>query len=154
LAYVTRTTLSVDDPREIFAALTARLPTLAGPELRGLCYATQDRQDAVRELAGQVALGRVLGSANRSHSNLLRDPTEEIGVPAHLIVDAKGIQPVWFNGIASVGMTAGASAPEGLVQGVVEAIGKLRATSVEVLQGSTENTRFKLPPEVTGEKHL
>lgn len=154
LAYVTQTTLSVDDTRAIIAALKKRFPAIAGPELRDICYATQNRQNAVRELADSVDLVLVIGSANSSNSNRLRDLAEEIGVEAHLIDDAKSLNPHWFDSINSVGITAGASAPEQLVQGVVHAIGAIRTTAVETLQGITENTRFKLPPEATGERLL
>lgn len=148
LAYVTQTTLSVDDTKDIIAALKSRFPTITGPELRDICYATQNRQNAVRELASQVNLLLVIGSANSSNSNRLRDLASEIGVQAHLIDDARGLQPHWFDSIDSVGITAGASAPEHLVQGVVDAIGKLRPTRVDSMDGEAENTRFKLPPEV------
>ncbi|MBY0408024.1 MAG: 4-hydroxy-3-methylbut-2-enyl diphosphate reductase, partial [Rickettsiales bacterium] len=131
-----------------------RFPGIAGPELRDICYATQNRQNAVRDLARQVELMLVIGSANSSNSNRLRDLADEMGVRAHLIDDAKGLQPQWFNAIGSVGITAGASAPEHLVQGVVAAIGTLRPTVVETMKGDEENTRFKLPAEVTGEKRL
>jgi len=154
LAYVTQTTLSVDDTKDIIAALKARFPTIAGPELRDICYATQNRQNAVRTLASQVNLLLVVGSANSSNSNRLRDLAAEIGIPAHLIDDAKSLQPHWFDGIDTVGITAGASAPEHLVQGVVEAIGLVRPTVVETMAGEAEHTRFKLPPEVTGERKL
>jgi 4-hydroxy-3-methylbut-2-enyl diphosphate reductase len=154
LAYVTQTTLSVDDTKDIITALKKRFPSIAGPELRDICYATQNRQNAVRALARQVELLLVIGSANSSNSNRLRDLAAEIGIPAYLIDDAKGIQPSWFEHIASVGITAGASAPEHLVQGVIHAIGTLRSTVTETMQGTTENTRFKLPPEVTGERKL
>ncbi len=152
LAYVTQTTLSVDDTRDIIAALKARFPSIAGPELRDICYATQNRQNAVRELAQTCDLVLVIGSANSSNSNRLRDLAAESGVPAHLIDDARSLQPNWFEAIAAVGITAGASAPEHLVQDVVAAIGKLRPTEVSTMAGIVENTRFKLPPEVTGEK--
>ena len=154
LAYVTQTTLSVDDTKDIIAALKARFPAIQGPELRDICYATQNRQNAVRELAQQVDLLLVIGSANSSNSNRLRDLAEEIGITAYLIDDAKSLQPQWFDAIGSVGVTAGASAPEHLVQGVVEAIGRLRSTILETMPGEAENTRFKLPPEVTGERKL
>ena len=149
LAYVTQTTLSVDDTKGIIAELKARFPAIAGPELRDICYATQNRQNAVRELAKQVELLLVIGSANSSNSNRLRDLAEEIGIPAHLIDNAGNIQPSWFDHVASVGITAGASAPEHLVQDVIKALEKLRATTVETMQGAAENTRFKLPPEAT-----
>jgi 4-hydroxy-3-methylbut-2-enyl diphosphate reductase len=154
LAYVTQTTLSVDDTKEIITVLKARFPTITGPELRDICYATQNRQNAVRQLAQNVDMVLVIGSANSSNSNRLRDLAEELGRPAHLIDDARALNPAWFDKIVSVGITAGASAPEHLVQGVVESIGKLRATAVETLETLKENTRFKLPPEVTGENRL
>lgn len=152
LAYVTQTTLSVDDTKDIIAALKNRFPNITGPELRDICYATQNRQNSVRDLAKQVDVVLVVGSANSSNSNRLRDLAEEIGVTAYLIDDAKNLNPHWFDNINSVGITAGASAPEHLVQGVVNAISKLRPTITENLAGISENTRFKLPPEVTGEK--
>ena len=154
LAYVTQTTLSVDDTKDIITALKNRFPNIAGPELRDICYATQNRQNAVRDLAAQVDMILVIGSANSSNSNRLRDLASEIGVTAYLIDDARGLQPQWFDSITSVGITAGASAPEHLVEGVVQAIGKLRPTTTRTMDGAAENTRFKLPPEVTGEKNL
>ncbi len=154
LAYVTQTTLSVDDTKDIIAALKLRFPNIAGPELRDICYATQNRQNAVRDLAKLVDMVLVVGSANSSNSNRLRDLSEEIGVKAHLIDDEKALKPEWFNDIASVGITAGASAPEHLVQGIVQAIGLLRPITTEALQTMKENTRFKLPPEVTGERRI
>lgn len=154
LAYVTQTTLSVDDTKDIIAALKARFPNITGPELRDICYATQNRQNAVRDLAKQVDILLVVGSANSSNSNRLRDLAGEIGITAYLIDDAKSLNPDWFNNIKSVGITAGASAPEHLVQGVVSAVSILRPTITETLSGIAENTRFKLPPEVTGERRL
>ncbi|MDX2074126.1 MAG: 4-hydroxy-3-methylbut-2-enyl diphosphate reductase [Alphaproteobacteria bacterium] len=154
LAYVTQTTLSVDDTKDIINALKTRFPTIAGPELRDICYATQNRQNSVRELAQQVELVLVIGSKNSSNSNRLRDLATEMGVQAYLIDDAQDVQPGWFDRVETVGITAGASAPEHLVQGVVEAIGKLRPTRVTTMDGTPEKTRFKLPPEVTGEKKL
>ena len=154
LAYVTQTTLSVDDTKDIITTLKNTFPHIAGPELRDICYATQNRQNAVRELASQVDLLLVVGSKNSSNSNRLRDLAEEIGIPAYLIDDAKSLQPHWFDHVGSVGITAGASAPEHLVQGVVKAIGTLRPTTITTMSGTPENTRFKLPPEATGEKRL
>ncbi len=154
LAYVTQTTLSVDDTKDIIAALKLRFPNITGPELRDICYATQNRQNAVRDLAKQVDILLVVGSANSSNSNRLRDLASEIGITAYLIDDAKSLNPDWFNNIKSVGITAGASAPEHLVQGVVNAVSTLRPTITETLSGIAENTRFKLPPEVTGERRL
>lgn len=154
LAYVTQTTLSVDDTKDIITALKARFPDIAGPELRDICYATQNRQNAVRNLAQKVDMLLVVGSANSSNSNRLRDLAVEIGVSSHLIDDEHNLNPEWFDEISTVGITAGASAPEHLVQGVVKAIARIRPTIVENLTGISENTRFKLPPEVTGEKMI
>lgn len=154
LAYVTQTTLSVDDTKDVIAALKKRFPQIAGPELRDICYATQNRQNAVRKLAEQVELLLVIGSKNSSNSNRLRDLAAEIGVPAHLIDDAKNLDPHWFDHVHTIGITAGASAPEHLVQGVIEAIGKIRPIAVSMMDGEQERTRFKLPAEVTGERKL
>ena len=148
LAYVTQTTLSVDDTKEIIDALKARFPSLKGSDLRDICYATQNRQNAVRALAKKVDILLVVGSKNSSNSNRLRDLAEEIGIPAYLIDDAKDLQKKWFEEISAVGITAGASAPEHLVQGVVAAIAVSRETLVEELDGINENTRFKLPAEL------
>jgi len=148
LAYVTQTTLSVDDTKDIIAALKARFPSIAGPELRDICYATQNRQNAVRALAAQVDVLLVIGAANSSNSNRLRDLGQEMGVPSYLIADAGAIDPAWLADVACVGITAGASAPEGLVQGVVGRLGQLRPITVSTLDGVVENTKFRLPPEV------
>lgn len=150
LAYVTQTTLSVDDTKSIIAALKARFPTIAGPDLRDICYATQNRQNSVRQLAKNVECVLVIGSANSSNSNRLRDLAAEMGVPAHLIDGAQDINPQWVNGLASIGVTAGASAPELLVEQVIARLRELRpAAHVTTLEGMNENTRFKLPPQVT-----
>ncbi len=111
LAYITQTTLSVDDTRGIIAALTARFPTIVGPDVRDICYATQNRQQAVRDLARAVDMILVVGSRNSSNSNRLREIGEELGKPAYLIDDADALRPEWFAGVESVGLTAGASAP-------------------------------------------
>ncbi len=148
LAYVTQTTLSVDDTRGIIEALKKRFPHIQGPDLRDICYATQNRQNAVRALANAVELLLVVGANNSSNSNRLRDLAEEMGVRAHLIADSSAIHPKWFDGVESVGITAGASAPEHLVQGVVEAISKLYPAEISTMDGVEEHTRFKLPPEV------
>lgn len=154
LAYVTQTTLSVDDTKEVIAALKKRFPTIVGPELRDICYATQNRQNAVRALASQVDLLLVIGSKNSSNSNRLRDLAGEMGIIAHLIDEARNLNPHWFDGVQTLGITAGASAPEHLVQGVISAISTIRAVQVVTMEGIEEHTRFKLPPEVTGEKKL
>jgi len=149
LAYVTQTTLSVDDTRTVIEALKARFPSIKGPDLRDICYATQNRQNAVRDLAKTVDMILVIGSHNSSNSNRLRDLGEEMGVPSHLVDDERSIQPQWLEGIESVGVTAGASAPELLVDKVIARLQALRPSEVKTLDGITENTRFKLPPEVT-----
>jgi len=149
LAYVTQTTLSVDDTANIIAALKKRFPNIQGPDLRDICYATQNRQNAVRELARKVDLILVIGSINSSNSNRLRDLGEEMGVTSYLIDDESGINPDWLQDIKSVGVTAGASAPEILVDNVLAKIGSIRTAEILPLEGISENTRFKLPPEVT-----
>lgn len=148
LAYVTQTTLSVDDTRGIIEALKRRFPKIVGPDLKDICYATQNRQNAVREIVQRVDLLLVVGAKNSSNSNRLRDIGEEEGIPAYLINDATEIDPQWLEGISSVGLSAGASAPEHLVNGVIKAISVLRPTRVELLDGVIERTKFKLPEEV------
>ncbi len=150
LAYVTQTTLSVDDTAHIIRALKARFPEIAGPELRDICYATQNRQNAVRALAPQVDVLLVVGAQNSSNSNRLRDLGEELGVKAYLVGDSHDLNPAWFDGVNTVGITAGASAPEHLVQGVVRALQALSPSEVSTLTGTPENVHFKLPKEVAG----
>ncbi len=154
LAYVTQTTLSVDDTRSIIDALKERFPTIKGPDLRDICYATQNRQNAVRELAKHVELILVIGSVNSSNSSRLRDLGEETGVTSYLIDDETAIKPEWLANIKSIGVTAGASAPEVLVDKVMSRLQSLRQAEVVMLEGITENTRFKLPPEVTDKPFL
>jgi 4-hydroxy-3-methylbut-2-enyl diphosphate reductase len=153
LAYVTQTTLSMDDTREIIAALQARFPQIVGPEVDDICYATQNRQVAVRALAAQVDLVLVVGARNSSNSNRLREVAEHAGVPAHLVQDASDIQPGWLRSPAletlRVGVTSGASTPEGLVQGVVAALRQRHAGPVVQLAGVREDTRFRLPAELS-----
>lgn len=148
LAYVTQTTLSVDDTKTIIAALKARFPSIHGPDTRDICYATQNRQQAVKELAKQVDLLLVVGSANSSNSNRLRDLGTECGIPAYLIDDATDIDPQWLNGVSKIGLTAGASAPELLVERVVKFLETLRVVHVEPFNVVEENVAFNLPPEV------
>jgi 4-hydroxy-3-methylbut-2-enyl diphosphate reductase len=148
LAYITQTTLSVDDTRGIIAALKARFPAIVGPDVRDICYATQNRQQAVRELAALVDLILVVGSRNSSNSNRLREIGEELGKPAYLIDDASALRPEWFQGIAAVGLTAGASAPETLVQGVIEGLRAMATIEIETLEGVAEDVRFRFPPEL------
>ncbi len=148
LAYITQTTLSVDDTRGIIAALTARFPAIVGPDVRDICYATQNRQQAVRELAAVVDLILVVGSRNSSNSNRLREIGEELGKPAYLIDDAAALRREWFRGIASVGLTAGASAPETLVRGVIEGLRAIAPVEIETLAGVAEDVRFRFPLEL------
>ena len=148
LAYVTQTTLSVDDTRGIIAALKERFPAIIGPDVRDICYATQNRQQAVRDLAGQVDLILVVGSRNSSNSNRLREIGQELGHPAFLIDDADALRPEWFAGINSVGVTAGASAPETLVQGVLDGLRRFGEIEVSTLAGVAEDVRFRFPAEL------
>ncbi len=148
LSYITQTTLSVDDTRGIIAALKARFPSIVGPDVRDICYATQNRQQAVRELAQVVDMILVVGSRNSSNSNRLREIGEELGKPAYLIDDAGALQAAWFEGISSVGVTAGASAPELLVQGVLDGLRQFGETEVSTLAGVAENVRFRFPAEL------
>jgi len=148
VAYVTQTTLSVDDTRAIIEALQARFPGMIGPRHDDICYATQNRQDAVRELAEQVELVLVVGSVNSSNSNRLRELAEKQGVPAYLVDGAQDIRPEWLEGLASVGVTAGASAPESLVRGVITRLQEVGDGSVRELNGIPENMEFALPREL------
>ena len=148
LAYVTQTTLSVDDTRQIIAALQQRVPAIVGPDVRDICYATQNRQQAVRELAKEVDVILVVGSRNSSNSNRLREIGAELGKPSYLIDDAEALQPEWFDGVASVGVTAGASAPELLVQGVIEGLRQFHEVTVHTLAGVAEDVRFRFPAEL------
>ncbi len=148
LAYITQTTLSVDDTRGIINALKARFPEIVGPDVRDICYATQNRQQAVRDLAQVVDMILVVGSRNSSNSNRLKEIGDEIGKPAYLIDDAEALRPEWFRGIATVGLTAGASAPEMLVQGVIDGLRQFDAVEVTTLAGVAENVRFRFPAEL------
>lgn len=148
LAYVTQTTLSVDDTRVIIEALRKRFPAIKGPDLRDICYATQNRQNAVREIAKEVQLLLVVGSQKSSNSNRLRDLGDEERIPAYLINDATELNPDWLEGVERVGLSAGASAPEHLVEGVVKALSTLRDVTLQPHDGIVETTRFKLPKEV------
>ena len=146
VAYVTQTTLSVDDTRAVIEALKARFDDLVGPGTADICYATQNRQNAVHALCERVDLLLVVGSPNSSNSNRLREIGVERGKPAYLVPDGSGIEPGWLNGVATIGLTAGASAPEELVQSVIDAIARLRPVTVETLDGIEEKLQFRLPP--------
>jgi 4-hydroxy-3-methylbut-2-enyl diphosphate reductase len=148
LSYITQTTLSVDDTRGIIAALKARFPAIVGPDVRDICYATQNRQEAVHHLAELVDLILVVGSRNSSNSNRLREIGAELGRPSYLIDDAAALQPAWFENVRTVGLTAGASAPEILVQGVIEGLQRFGHVKIETLAGTPEDVKFKLPAEV------
>ncbi len=148
LSYITQTTLSVDDTRGIIQALKARFPAIVGPDVRDICYATQNRQQAVRELAQAVDMILVVGSRNSSNSNRLKEIGDELGKPAYLIDDAAALQAEWFVGMSSVGLTAGASAPEMLVQGVIEGLRRFGEVEVSTLPGVEENIRFRFPAQL------
>jgi 4-hydroxy-3-methylbut-2-enyl diphosphate reductase len=148
LAYTTQTTLSVDDTREIIQALQARFPAIQGPKHDDICYATQNRQDAVRLLSGRCEVVLVVGSVNSSNSNRLRELAEKQGARAFLIDGAEHIDPAWVAGATRIGVTAGASAPEVLVQGVLFRLRELGASSVEHMDGEPENVVFALPKEL------
>jgi 4-hydroxy-3-methylbut-2-en-1-yl diphosphate reductase len=148
LAYVTQTTLSVDDTRQIIAALKARFPDIRGPDVRDICYATQNRQTAVRELAKLVDMILVVGSRNSSNSNRLREIGQQLGKPSYLIDDAGALRPEWFEGVGSVGVTAGASAPEMLVREVLEGLRRFGEVDISTMDGVAEDVRFRFPPEL------
>ena len=148
VAYITQTTLSVDDTRGIIAALQKRFSDIVGPEMRDICYATQNRQAAVRELSRQVDVILVVGAKNSSNSNRLREIGLETGIPSYLIADSSELKPEWVKDARSVGLTAGASAPEVLVDGVIDALGRLGPVEVSVLAGREETVEFRLPSEL------
>jgi len=145
LAYVTQTTLSLDDAAAVIGALKRRFPAIAEPKKADICYATQNRQDAVKFMAPQVDLVIVVGSVNSSNSNRLREVAERFGVPAYLVDGAEHIEPAWLQGRQRIGVTAGASAPEVLVSAVVDRLRALGAGSVRPLTGVEENVVFPLP---------
>ena len=148
LAYVTQTTLSVDDTRDVIEALKARFPNIVGPDVKDICYATQNRQQAVRELARQVNLILVVGAQNSSNSNRLCEIGKDMGVATHLIEDASAFDPSWLDGVDAVGITAGASTPEELVQELILRLREYRDIDLEVLDGIEEHMQFKLPHEL------
>ena len=145
LAYVTQTTLSIDDTANVIAALKERYPAIQGPRKDDICYATQNRQDAVKRLADKCDMVFVVGSTNSSNSNRLREIAEKKGVRSYLIDDAGEIEPEWLDGVEMLGITAGASAPEILVEGVIERCKSLRPATVSDLSGPAENVTFALP---------
>ena len=153
LAYVTQTTLSVDDTREIIAALEERFPRIVGPDLKDICYATQNRQTAVRRLASLADVMLVIGADYSSNSNRLREISDDAGTDSYLIPDADGLDPSWVEGARTVGITAGASAPEELVQNLIRRLGDLFDITVSDLDGIEENVTFRLPRELLDAGH-
>ncbi len=145
LAFVTQTTLSMDDTATIIAALKARFPAITGPRKDDICYATQNRQDAVKQLAAQCDVVIVVGSPSSSNSNRLREVADYMTVPAYLVDNASELKEEWLSGKLHIGLTAGASAPEVLVQEVIARLKEMGATSVRELEGIKENVVFPLP---------
>lgn len=148
LAYITQTTLSVDDTRGVIAALEARFTDLVGPDVTEICYATQNRQTAVRDLCRVVDVLLVVGAENSSNSNRLREIGVDEGLPSYLVADGSAIDPIWFEGVAAVGLTAGASAPDELVDSVIAALRALGPVRVSQLDGIEESVEFSLPSEL------
>ncbi len=145
VAYVTQTTLSVDETREIIGSLKKRFPEIKGPDVKDICYATQNRQTAVRQLAGMADILLVVGARNSSNSNRLREIGSEIGIPSYLIDDADSLDPDWMVGVETVGITAGASAPEELVLDLIHRLDEFGKVEVAEVGDIEENMHFKLP---------
>jgi 4-hydroxy-3-methylbut-2-enyl diphosphate reductase len=148
LAYVTQTTLSVDDTKGVIAALKRRFTDITGPDTSDICYATQHRQQAVRDLCKVSDVILVVGAANSSNSNRLREIGVEEGLPSYLIADGDELNPEWVEGVKTVGLTAGASAPEELIQSVIDALRRLGPVEVSTMDGIVENIEFRLPGEL------
>jgi 4-hydroxy-3-methylbut-2-enyl diphosphate reductase len=148
VAYITQTTLSVDDTKAVIAALRARFSNLVGPETRDICYATQNRQTAVRELAKLVDVIIVVGARNSSNSNRLREIGQEAGVPSYLVADGSEVRPEWLQGKHMIGLTAGASAPDVLVEDVVAALRRFAPIQISTLPGIEERIQFRLPSQL------
>lgn len=148
ISFVTQTTLSVDETRDVISALKDQYPAIQGPRKDDICYATQNRQDAVRQLAPEVDVMLVVGSKNSSNSNRLRELAERLGTKAYLLDDASQLQEEWFIGINTVGVTAGASAPEVLVQSVIDRLYQLGGRELKQMDGVEENTVFEVPIEL------
>ncbi|MBS0239167.1 MAG: 4-hydroxy-3-methylbut-2-enyl diphosphate reductase [Proteobacteria bacterium] len=148
VAYITQTTLSVDDTRSTIEAVKSRFTDVIGPETRDICYATQNRQTAVRELCRFVEALIVVGASNSSNSNRLREIGAEYGIPSYLVADGSAVDPAWLAGKNVVGVTAGASAPDVLVEDVLTAIAQIAPIEIEMLDGVEEKITFRLPPEL------
>ncbi len=145
LAYVTQTTLSVDDTRDVIDALVLRFPSIKGPNLKDICYATQNRQNAVREMTGEIDVLIVVGSSNSSNSNRLAELGLRKGLPAYLVDDPARVEASWFDGKHTIGVTAGASAPESLVRRILARLEELGVSGVREMDGEPENVVFHLP---------
>lgn len=148
LSFMTQTTLSVDDTSEVIDALNARFPKIIGPRKDDICYATTNRQEAVRDLAGQADLVLVVGSKNSSNSNRLAELAQRVGKPSYLIDSADDINPDWLRDVDTIGLTAGASAPDVLVQQVISRLQELGADEISQLEGREENIIFEVPKEL------
>ena len=148
IAYVTQTTLSVDDTRTVIAALHDTFEDVAGPDIADICYATQNRQSAVRDLCRVSDMLIVVGAENSSNSSRLREIGVELGLPSYLVADGDGLDPAWFNGVSAVGLTAGASAPDELIHHVIAAMRLLGPVEVSALDGVEEKIEFALPREL------
>jgi len=149
LSYVSQTTLSVDDTRDTIEALKARFPSIIGPDVKDICYATQNRQTSVRELSQRVDMLLVVGASNSSNSNRLQEIGAETGVATHLIEDPQAFDPFWLEDVNTLGITAGASTPEELVQELIEKIRECRKVRLESSKGEDENVQFRLPPQLS-----
>ena len=150
IAYITQTTLSVDDTRSTIAAVKKKFIDVIGPETRDICYATQNRQTAVRELARLVDLILVVGASNSSNSNRLREIGEEVGIPSYLVADGSELKREWFAADSKIGLTAGASAPEVLVDDVIDTLRRFGPVELSMLDGAEENVSFRIPRELVG----
>lgn len=148
VAYITQTTLSVDDTRDVIDALRQRFPKIVGPDVKDICYATQNRQAAVRELASVVDLVLVVGARNSSNSNRLCEVSNISGVPSYLIEDPSKLDPAWLQGKKSIGITAGASTPEELVRDLITKLREYADLQISTMDGIVENVRFSLPSEL------
>ncbi|QHE91675.1 4-hydroxy-3-methylbut-2-enyl diphosphate reductase [Pandoraea fibrosis] len=148
LSYVTQTTLSVDETRGIIAALQRRFTNIVGPNTKDICYATQNRQTAVRELCERVDVLLVVGATNSSNSNRLREIGSEMGLPSYLVADGSEVNPEWVRGQARIGITAGASAPEQMVEDVIDALRRIDTVEVTLMDGIEETIQFRLPSEL------
>ncbi len=154
LAYVTQTTLSLDDTREVIAALTTCFPNIKGPDLSDICYATQNRQNAVRRLASKINILLVVGAHNSSNSNRLQEVGIQAGVKAYLIEGAEDLQPEWFMGNPIIGITAGASTPEILIKGVLQRLRRFGVARIETMTGQIETTSFRIPHLLSNSKNV